>query len=182
MYGNESRDRLMAIETRSGEVTAPGRPIAMGSEKRQAPIAWLLCRAGSHHFALPMQHVVETMRMLPVEKVAGCPPIVCGFSVIRGAPTPVIDAALLFDGEPGPYERLVTVRTGKRTIALAMQAVVGVWELTDDELDDLPPLLGNVEAIAGLTTFDQHLVFLLRAVRIIPDDVLDQLNAAGAQA
>ena len=172
----------MAIETRPSEVTAPGRPMATGSGTRHAPETWLLCRAGDHHFALPMQHVIETMRMLPVERVAGCPPIVCGFSVIRGAPTPVIDAALLFDGQSGPYARLVTVRTGKRTIALAMQAVVGVREVADNELDDLPPLLGNVEAIAGLMTLDHQLVFLLRAARIIPDDILDQLNAAGAQA
>lgn len=172
----------MAIETRSSEATRLGRPIAtMGIEKRDVSVTWLLCRAASHHFALPMQHVVETMRMLPIEPVAGCPPMVCGFSVIRGAPTPVIDAALLFDGQPGQCERLVTVRTGKRTIALATQAVVGVLEMAD-ELDDLPPLLGNVEAIAGLTTLDQQLVFLLRAARIIPDDILDQLNSAGAPA
>jgi chemotaxis signal transduction protein len=54
--------------------------------------------------------------------------------------------------------------------------------MADDELDDLPPLLGNVEVIAGLATLDQQLVFLLRAARIIPDDILDQLIAAGAQA
>jgi purine-binding chemotaxis protein CheW len=178
----KSRDRLMAIEARPSEATRPGHPMGMGSGKRHAPVAWLLCRAGSHHFALPMQHVIETMRVLPIESVAGCPPIVCGFSVIRGAPTPVIDAALLFDGQPGQRERLVTVRTGKRTIALATQAVVGVRQVSDDELDDLPPLLGEVEAIAGLTMLDQQLVFLLRAARIIPDDVLDRLPAAGAQA
>jgi len=172
----------MAIEIRPGEVTAPGRPMTMGSEKRRAPATWLLCRAASHHFAIPMQHIVETMRMLPVEKVVGCPPIVCGFCVIRGAPTPVIDAALLFDVRPGQCERLVTVRTGTRTIALATEAVVGVWKMAEDELGDLPPLLGDAEAIAGLTTLDRHLVFLLRAARIIPDDVLDQLDAAGAQA
>ena len=169
----------MAIETRPSETMGPGRSIMMGSGTRHAPVTWLLCRAGSHHFALPMQHVVETMRVLPIERVAGCPPIVCGFSVIRGAPTAVIDAARLFDGQPGQRDRLVTVRNGKRTIALAMQAVVGVREMTDDELDDLPPLLGDVEAIAGLTTLDQQLVFLLRAARIIPDDILDQLDAAG---
>lgn len=173
----------MAIETRPSEMTALGHPTATTrSEKPHAPVTWLLCRAASHHFALPMQHVVETMRMLPVEPVAGCPPIVCGLSVIRGVPTPVIDAALLFDDQPGERGRLVTLRTGKRTIALAMQAVVGVWERADDELDDLPPLLGNAEAIAGLTTLDRQLVFLLCAARIIPDAILDPLNVAGAQA
>jgi purine-binding chemotaxis protein CheW len=171
----------MALETRPSEAMEPGRPIATRGGASHAPATWLLCRAGSHHFALPMQHVVETMRVLPIEPVAGCPPIVCGFSVIRGAPTPVIDAALLFDAQCGQRERLVTVRTGKRTIALATQAVVGVRQMADDDMDELPPLLADVEAIAGLTTLDQQLVFLLRAARIIPDAILDQLDAAGAK-
>jgi purine-binding chemotaxis protein CheW len=174
----------MAIEiAKSTEVAALGRPMTtMGGEVRQTLVSWLLCRTGSHHFALPMQRVVETMRMLPIEAVAGCPSIVRGLSVIRGAPTPVIDAALLLDGQPGQCERLVTVRTGKRTIALATQAVVGVWGVADGELDDLPPLLGNVEAIAGLKMLDQQLVILLHVARIIPDDSLACFNSAGVQA
>lgn len=172
----------MAIETRPSEAIGPGRPPVISGGKRQAAATWLLCRAGSHHFALPMQHVIETMRMLPIEPVAGCPRIVCGVSVIRGAPTAVIDAALLFDGEPGLRERLVTIRFGKRTVALATHAVVGVRTMADDELDDLPPLLGEAGAIAGLTRLDQQLVFLLRAARIIPDDILDRLDTAGARA
>jgi purine-binding chemotaxis protein CheW len=174
----------MAVEmTRSTELAAPGRSMTtMGGELPQTPVSWLLCRAGSHHFALPMQRVVETMRMLPIEPVAGCPPIVRGLSIIRGTPIPVIDAALLFDGQPGQCERLVTVRTGKRTIALATQAVVGVWETADGETDDLPPLLGNAEAIAGLKTLDQQLVFLLHVARIVPDDILVRLTSAGVRA
>jgi chemotaxis signal transduction protein len=89
---------------------------------------------------------------------------------------------LLFDVQHGQCERLVTVRTGKRTIALATQAVVGIFEAADGELNDLPPLLGNVEAIAGLKTLDQQLVFLLHAARIIPDDVLVRLDGAGVRA
>ena len=172
----------MAIEITEPTEVTPGRPMTTEGGIRHAPVSWLLCRTGSHHFALPMQRVVETMRMLPIESVAGCPPIVRGLAVIRGAPTPVIDVALLFDGQCGQCERLVTVRTGKRTVALAMQAVVGIREMADDELDDLPPLLGNVEAIAGLKALDQQLVFLLCTARIIPDDILFQLDTAGAQA
>lgn len=174
----------MTVEMAHGtESAAPRRPVTtMGSEMQRAPVSWLLCRTGSHHFALPVQQVLETMRLLPIETVAGCPPIVRGVSVIRGTPTPVIDAAFLFDGQPGHCERLVTVRTGKRTIALATQAVVGIWAMADGELDDLPPLLGDAEAIAGLQTLDQQLVFLLHAARIIPDDALVRLESAGVQA
>jgi purine-binding chemotaxis protein CheW len=173
----------MAIENIQPAEVVLGRPTTTtGGEIRRAPVSWLLCRAGSQHFALPMQRVVETMRMLPIESVAGCPPIVRGLSVIRGVPTPVIDVALLFDGQCGQCERLITVRTGKRTIALAAQAVVGIWEMADDEFDDLPPLLGNVEAIAGLKALDQQLVFLLHTARLISDDVLFRLDTMGVQA
>jgi purine-binding chemotaxis protein CheW len=174
----------MTIEMTEGtELAAAGRSMmTMGSETRRAPVSWLLCRTGSHHFALPVQRVVEIMRMLPIETVAGCPPIVRGVSVIRGTATPVIDVALLFDGQHGQCERLVTVRTGKRTIALATQAVVGICETADGELDDLPPLLGNAEAIAGLKALDQQLVFLLHTARIIADDILVRLDSAGVQA
>jgi purine-binding chemotaxis protein CheW len=174
----------MTIEmTQSTELAAAGRSMTtMGSETRRAPVSWLLCRTGSHHFALPVQRIVEIMRMLPIATVAGCPPIVLGVSVIRGAPTPVIDTALLFEVPHGQCERLVTVRTGKRTIALATEAVVGICETADGELDDLPPLLGNVEAIASLKTLDQQLVFLLHAARIVPDDILARLDSAGVQA
>jgi hypothetical protein len=54
--------------------------------------------------------------------------------------------------------------------------------MADDEFDDLPPLLGNVEAIAGLKALDQQLVFLLHTARLISDDVLFRLDTMGVQA
>jgi purine-binding chemotaxis protein CheW len=174
----------MTIEmTRSTGLAAAGRSMTtMGSETGRAPVSWLMCRTGSHHFALPVRRIVEIMRMLPIETVAGCPPVVLGVSVIRGTPTPVIDVALLFEDQHGQCDRLVMVRTGKRTIALATQAVVGIWETADGELDGLLPLLGNVEVIAGLKALDQQLVFLLNTARIVPDDILVRLDSAGVQA
>ena len=71
---------------------------------------WLLCRAGSHCFALPMPHVIEIMRMLPIKSLVGAPPQVRGLCIIRGTPVPVIDAGLLFDEQGSSCERLVTVR------------------------------------------------------------------------
>lgn len=143
---------------------------------------WLLCRTDAHHFALPMSHVVETMRMLPIESIAGAPAMVCGLSIIRGVPTPVVDAALLFGNAPGRRERLVTLRVGRRIVALAAQAVIGAWTVPEDELAALPPLLGDAGAVAALKPLDQDLVFFLHAARIVPDDVLDRCAATGAAA
>jgi len=139
-------------------------------EKKHSRDSWLLCQAGAHRFALPMANVIETMRMLPVEAVSGPPRLVCGLSVIRGAAVPVIDTARLFDDETARYERLVTVRTGERTIAFAASAVFGVRLIKRSEREELPPMLRDAEVIAALTRSDEQLVFFLRVARALPDD------------
>ena len=60
----------------------------------------LVVTAGAHACAFPLHHVVEIMRPLPIKSVAGTPGFVRGVSVVRGAPTPVVDLkALLENGE-----------------------------------------------------------------------------------
>jgi chemotaxis signal transduction protein len=140
--------------------------------------SWLLCRSGARHFALSVAHVVETMRALPVERLAGAPAIVCGLAVIRGEPTPVVDPAVLFDDKPARCERFVTVRTGSRTIAFAVEAVVGLREIAADDLEKLPPLLNDVQSIAAIKRLDDALVFFLQAARVVPDDILDACERA----
>jgi len=88
--------------------------------------------------------------------VGSGPPMVRGLCIIRGAPVPVIDAALLFDERSTRCERLVTVRTGERTIAFAAEAVLGVEAIRPQALQQLPPLLRNVETIAAITTLDRN--------------------------
>src|ERR1700726_254760 len=90
---------------------------------------WLLCRAGTQLCALPLEHVVEIMRGLPAEPVAGAAPYVRGLSVIRGAPVPVIDAGLLVGQYATENAQLVTIRVEGRTIALAVQSVLGLSTL-----------------------------------------------------
>lgn len=130
----------------------------------------LLCAAGSHRFALPMSEIVETMRMLPVETIAAAPPLVLGLSIIRGAPVAVVDTALLFDRTSARYTQLVTARTGGRTIAFAVDAVLGAAVVARHDLTQMPPLIGSDDAIVAMASRDRDLLFLLNAARIVPDD------------
>jgi purine-binding chemotaxis protein CheW len=143
---------------------------AIFSQRNHSTDLWLLCRAGTHRFALPMANVIETMRMLPIEAVNGPPRLVCGLSVIRGAAVPVIDTARLFDDEAASYERLVTVWTGERTVAFAATGVLGVRMIKRSEHQELPPLLRDAEVIAALARSDEQLVFFLRVALALPDD------------
>ncbi len=143
---------------------------------------WLLCRAGEHLCAIPIEHVIETMRLLPIEAVSGAPPYVRGLTIIRGAPVPVIDTGLLVGERATRSTRLVTVRTGRRTIALTAEAVMGVSTMAPDKLSQFPPLLRACasEAIEAIGMLDAELLFFLRAARIAPEDLLDRLEFEGA--
>ncbi len=141
----------------------------------------LLCRAGTHLWAVPLDHVIEVMRALPIKAVAGGPRCVCGLCIIRGAPVPVIDVGLLISDRPTRIERLITVRIGERTVALAAEAVPGIWTVEREKLDQLPPLLRDAaaETVSAVATLDAELLFLLRTANIVPEGFFQRLEAEG---
>jgi purine-binding chemotaxis protein CheW len=145
------------------------------SSKRED--GWLLCRIGSGLCALPLGHVVEIMRPLPVEPVASPPAFVRGLSVIRGEPVPVIDLGLLLGGATGEPTRLVLIALGPRKIALAVEAVRGVRPADRARVKDLPPLLRDAtgEAVAAIGTLDAELLLVLQSGRLVPESVLQRL-------
>jgi len=136
----------------------------------------LICRIRGGLCALSLSQVVETMRPLPTEWVAGAPPFVSGLAVIRGMAVPVVDAARLIgggDGELGRARRFVTLDLGGRTVALAVDDVVGVRTLSASSRHDLPPLLKDAarESIDAVAALDSHLLLVLQAARLLPAGV-----------
>lgn len=132
----------------------------------------LVCRVLTRLCALPLEHVSETMRPLPVEAIAGVPVPVRGVAIIRGAPVPVVDLACLLAGTESHPNRFVTVNVGARRVALAVDAVVGVRTIPSEALSELPPLLdGDSDVIAEMGTLDARLLVVLRSARLIPDSV-----------
>lgn len=138
----------------------------------------LLFRAGSRGCALPLSQVVETMRPLPLESLPGLPPFVKGIAIIRGEAVPVVDLGRLLSGHGGAaVTRLVTLKLEERRAAVGVESVAGVARLDGSRLQELPPLLKNSadEAIGSLGALDGRLLFVLKAGRIVPDEVWDIL-------
>lgn len=141
----------------------------------------LAVRAGARMLALPIESVVETMRPMPVEPLAGAPSFVRGLAVIRGAALPVVDVAELLGAAGGTPGRFVTVRAGARQIALAVEAVLGLSALEPAALARLPPLLEGAAggAFDAIGLLDAQLALVLRAARVLPDDVWRLVDARG---
>ena len=131
----------------------------------------LILLAGDQLCALPVAHVGETMRPLPVETLIGGPPFAPGVSVIRGQPTPVVDLAGVLGRSAGaPWGRFVTLHVGERTVALAVTAVLGVQDLADAAVQAIPPLLDDGSQVAHtLGTLDASLLLVLQAGRLLPE-------------
>ncbi|HYC69678.1 MAG TPA: chemotaxis protein CheW [Opitutaceae bacterium] len=135
----------------------------------------LITRTSRCACALPLGHVSEVMRPLPIEPVDGAPPGVRGLAVIRGRVTPVVDLEALFgDGAStrGDRARFVTIRVGDRRVALVVESVRGIQTLAGHELDALPPLWRGPHppAVAALGALDRQLLLVLESARLVSAD------------
>lgn len=149
------------------------RPIAPAN-------AFVLTQVATRVYAIPVAHVVETMRPLPIEPIASAPAFVTGLAIIRGAPTPVIDLALLLgngDHSSAPT-RLVLVAMKAGRVAIAVDRVIGVQTVDESLLDDAPDLLREARAdlIEKIGSLDAKLLIVLRATRLLPDAVWSTLG------
>jgi purine-binding chemotaxis protein CheW len=142
----------------------------------------LVCRVRRRLCAIPLAHVVETMRPLPIEALTTTLTAVMGVAIIRGVPVPVVDPGSLLgtDEAPSPT-RFVTVMVDGRRVALAVEEVVGVRDFPASDLEDLPPLLRDVgaEIISAVGVLDDALLIVLRATRLLSESTWNELSAAG---
>jgi purine-binding chemotaxis protein CheW len=135
----------------------------------------LMTRVGGLICAFPIEHVIETMRPLPVEAIGRSRDeglaAVDGLTMIRGAPVPVVDARRLLGVSGERATRFVIVRAAERRVAVAVDAVISVVRIALDTLADLPPLLGaHGDRIAAIGTRDAGLLVVLDAARLLPAD------------
>lgn len=138
-------------------------------------VSALVFTVGQRACALPLRDISEVMRPLPIESVAGAPNFVPGVAIIRGAALPVVDLGMLLERRSQrAWGRFVTVKVGgARSVALAVDEVVGVRSLEGSQLAALPPLLraADGDLIEALGAADAQLLVVLRAARLVPEEV-----------
>ena len=153
-----------------------------GGIARDETTRWLICRAGMQFCAFGLDSVAETMRPPPVQRLPHTPAFVCGLSVIRGQPVPVVDLAVLLGEPEGPSGRVVTVKAGSGIVAVRVGVVVGVRAIDMQAFGDLPSVAQGAgdEAIAAVGMLDAELLLLLRSSYLISEALAQELRAAGA--
>jgi purine-binding chemotaxis protein CheW len=133
--------------------------------------------------AVPLTHVIETMRPLPIEPISGVPSFVRGISIIRGIPTPVVDLGAILGASSELAERFVTLRVGDKQVALSVDAVLGVRDLDAiTTIQELPPLLqrASKDVVETIGTLDEQVLMVLRAGWELPEEVWRALTVEEA--
>jgi purine-binding chemotaxis protein CheW len=106
------------------------------------------------------------MRPQSVAPLDGTPGVVLGVAIVRGEPVPVVDVARCLGATASTPTRFVTVRTGARTVALAVDAVVDVRPVP---VHALPPLLSDAGPLAAVAARDADLLAVLETSRLVDD-------------
>lgn len=143
--------------------------------------SYLLVRCRAWLCALPLTEVVETLRTLPLQPVAGAPPFVRGLSLLRGELVPVVDLALLLGGEHGAAAgRLILVRAGERRLALAVDEVLRVAPLPQSA--KVAPLISQAlpEQVAALAVLDGAALAVLQSTHLISQEEWASLTPSTA--
>jgi purine-binding chemotaxis protein CheW len=149
-------------------VTASGREV-------------LLVRAGRWLCALPVPCVLETMREQAVRPLAGTPTFVRGLSLIRGVSTAVICLSTLLEGRASSERaRLVLLRVGEGRVAVAVDAVHGLADLAELEMQALPALASEIrqQHVESIHRMDGELVVLLQTARLLPAELEQAVQVA----
>lgn len=124
------------------------------------------------------------MRPLPLHELGHMPSFMSGLAVIRGEPTPVLDARRLLgssaDAEPGRY---VTLALGQRRAALAVDDVLGVRQVAGETLARLPAVMTDAanRHVESLGTLDEELLLVLAHAHLVPDELWQHLEQEGRE-
>ncbi|HZO98557.1 MAG TPA: chemotaxis protein CheW [Gaiellaceae bacterium] len=106
--------------------------------------------------ALGADRVDRVLPMAAVSPLPGAPPVALGALNVGGLVTPVLDVRRRLGCEPreyGPSAHLLVARTTRRVVALAVDEVLGLRELTADDVRPpaaVLPRLAHVEGVAAL--------------------------------
>ena len=143
----------------------------MQSQKRNLAF---FCRVGARLCAFPCADIVEVMRRLPIDPVAGAPSFVSGISIVRDIATPVVDLAALLGADASEPGYFVMLALPGRQVAVAVDAVLGVRPLSV-ESEELPPLIRGAapEFVSAMRTLDNALLLVLGGVLDVPAEMVD---------
>jgi purine-binding chemotaxis protein CheW len=163
----------------------------------QAPLSWqkgtllhqskdksyhyVLFRIDRHYYALALDHVFRALRMVALAPVPEMPDWVLGMINIAGKTIPVINLRYLFNQknkEPELQDRLLILKILEQTAAIVVDEILNIIECTLEQIKPPPFALSHTLALTGTFQYDNALVMILDADRLLPQITEDRCKGA----
>jgi purine-binding chemotaxis protein CheW len=141
----------------------------------------VLFSLGEPRYALPLQSVLRIINVVEILPLPKALDIVSGVINVQGQVIPVIDVRKRFRLPPREMElddRFIIALTGTRTVALAVDSVVGVRELAEGEIVDADQIIPSLEYIRGVAKLDDGLVLIYDLDKFLSIDEERALDVA----
>ena len=119
--------------------------------------------------------------MAEIESLPKAPDIVLGVIDIQGRIVPAINLRRRFglpEREIALSDRLIIARTSKRSLALLVDAVLGVFELPPAETVAAAAILPDLEYVEGVAKLSDGLVFIHNLETLLSLEEAGALDAA----
>lgn len=115
-------------------------------------------------YALPIEQVVEVLRMVAVTPVPDAPAWVSGIVNLRGRQIPMIDLRPRFGAAPtvpDPSQVFVVAQARGRTAGVLADSVEHIMELSESMIERQRDIIGATAVVAGLAATDDGAVVIL---------------------
>jgi purine-binding chemotaxis protein CheW len=160
----------------------PSAIVLSPSARREA----LLFELVEQRFALRVSDVIELTRACAVQALPQAPEAIIGAVNLRGQVVPVLDMRRRL-GLPhkalDPSDSFIFARIGERCIALRVDRLLGIEELSVTPIVDAPNLPARLPYVSGVATVADGVVFIYDLEQFLSGAevaVLDQaLSLAG---
>ena len=131
-------------------------------------------------YAIPLARIREIVRAVALARIPGSPVLVEGIANVRGKLVPVLDARRRFGHTARGTtlsDQLIIVDAGTRDLALHVDDVVGVTDISDDAIVDPGSLVKRSPFIGGLAAVQDGTLLIHD-----PKTFLDESESAALEA
>jgi len=114
-------------------------------------------------YALYLAQVERVIRAVEVVHLPAAPAIIAGVINVQGRVIPVINIRRRFrlpEREMALSDHMIVARTARRTIALLVDATMGVIELPQNQVVHSPFILPDMEYVEGVVKLEDGLILI----------------------
>ena len=118
---------------------------------------------GEQGYALPLNTVVRVVHAVEITLLPKAPPVISGIINVKGQIIPVVDIRKRFGLTPReliPDDQLIIADTGKRQVALLVDEVRGIENITSRQLADTKETIPFAEYIKGIVKIENELILI----------------------